>query len=361
MMKEVLGATLSGDDVHRYTLRNGDLSMQVITLGATITSVRVPALDGTVQEITLGFEESMPYEDGTSPYFGCVAGRVANRIAKGQFALHDREYTLATNNGPNHLHGGNIGFDKRLWRCAAVSSTSISLELESEDGDEGYPGTLRASVTYSLPTATTLRMDYTAVSDALTPVNLTNHTYWNLKDGGASAVVGHLIEIPADFYTPVDDTSIPTGEIRAVAGAMDLRTLKSISDQGLVDADQGVGYDHNWCLSGATDGDGLRQVARVWEPTSGRSMAVRSDQPGRQPSAHTCSGLALARRARTLHDHVRPPSHARAGVQFYTGNYLDGLTGRGGVSYGKHHGFCLETQHFPDSVSCIRPWLLPFE
>jgi aldose 1-epimerase len=216
------------------------------------------------------------------------------------------------------LHGGTVGFDKRLWYVEAASKTSLTLKLESHDGEEGYPGALVAKVTYSLPDSATLKMQYQASSDHLTPCNLTNHTYWNLKDGGATPIVDHMFEMPADFYTPVDDTSIPTGEIKAVSGAMDLRLFQSIKDHGIGNADQGMGYDHNWCLQTASDVDGLRRVARVYEPRTGRWMAVRTDQPG---------------------------------VQFYTGNYLDGIVGRGGTKYDKHHGFCLETQHFPDSVN----------
>ena len=193
-----------------------------------------------------------------------------------------------------------------------------SFVLFSPDGEEGYPGNLTARVTYSLPSETQLKMEYSAITDAATPVNLTNHTYWNLKDGGVTPVLDHELEIPADFYTPVDDTSIPLGEVRPVSGAMDLRAVATIASHGIRDADQGMGYDHNWCLRPEAESDLLRRVARVHDPESGRWMTVRTDQPG---------------------------------VQFYTGNYLDGIAGRGGVKYGKHHGFCLETQHFPDSVN----------
>jgi len=190
--------------------------------------------------------------------------------------------------------------------------------LFSADGEEGYPGNLVAKVTYSLPSDTQLKMEYHAVADAATPTNLTNHTYWNLKDGGATPVLDHEVELPADFYIPVDDTSIPLGEVRAVSGAMDLRAVATIREHGISHADQGIGYDHNWCLRSDTNAEGLRRVARVYAPESGRWMTVHSNQPG---------------------------------VQFYTGNYLDGSVGRNGVRYGKHHGFCLETQHFPDSVN----------
>ena len=326
------GTGPSGEEVQCFTLTHGgdaSLRVQVITLGATITSVMAPDASGALGECTLGFERATPYHDGTSPYFGCVAGRVANRIAAGKFSIDGRDFALATNNGPNHLHGGNVGFDKRVWTTESVSSTSIRLVLTSAEGDEGYPGSVVASVTYSLPTPMQLAMEYSATTDAPTPINLTNHAYWNLRDGGATPVLDHLIELAADFYTPTDETSIPTGEVRAVSGAMDLREQKSIGSHGISAADQGMGYDHNWCLRAPTDGAGLRPVARVYEPTSGRWMIVRTTEPG---------------------------------VQFYTGNYLDGVVGRAATVYGKHHGFCLETQHFPDSVnrSHFPPvWLRP--
>ena len=279
---ELFGKGPNGEDVLRFTLSHGDgLRVQVITLGAIITSVLAPDASGAPGEVVLGFDEATPYHDGTSPYFGCVAGRVANRVAKGVFSIDGKQYSLAVNNGPNHLHGGIVGFDKKNWQVKVATTTSITLALVSTDGGEGYPGNLEATVTYSLPTPTTLRIEYTASADAVTPCNLTNHSYWNLKDGGASPVFGHEIELAADFYTPVDDTSIPTGEIRAVSGAMDLRGKATISDHGLLQADQGMGYDHNWCL-GLKGKDGLRQVARVYEPTTGRCMIVRTDQPGVQ-------------------------------------------------------------------------------
>jgi len=312
---KLMDRTAEGRPVYLRTLSNGPLRVQVMDFGATITSVVAPAANGPAGELTLGFDELAPYTDGRSPYFGCVAGRYANRIAKGLFSLEGREYKTVTNNGPNHLHGGTVGFDKQVWFCEAQSETSLTLALHSPDGQEGYPGNLVARVTYSLPSPTSLRIEYSATSDAPTPLNLTNHTYWNLADGGKSSVLGHEIELAADFYTPVDDTSIPTGEIRAVGGAMDLRPRAPFGT-GIAGADNGMGYDHNYVLRAPTGADGMRPVARVWEPTSGRWMTVRTDQPG---------------------------------VQLYTGNYLDGSPGRGGVAYGKHHGFCLETQLFPDT------------
>lgn len=313
------GRTMDGTQIMLRTIEHGSLRVKVMDFGATVTSVLTPDRKGTMGEITLGFDDAAPYVNGKSPYFGCVPGRVANRIAKGKFALLGKEYSLATNNGPNHLHGGDVGYDKKLWTCEEHTPTSVTFALFSPDGEEGYPANLLARVTYSLPSDTQLKMEYTAVADGLTPVNLTNHTYWNLADGGKTPCTDHTITLEADLYTPVDDTSIPTGEIRHVeagSGAMDLRAPTRVGEK-LAAADQGMGYDHNYVLRAPT-ADGMREVATVADPASGRTMRVRTDQPG---------------------------------VQFYTGNYLDGFAGRHGVTYGKHHGFCLETQHFPDSVN----------
>eukprot|EP00931_Biecheleriopsis_adriatica_P118280 TRINITY_DN93718_c0_g1_i1.p1 TRINITY_DN93718_c0_g1~~TRINITY_DN93718_c0_g1_i1.p1 ORF type:complete len:375 (-),score=53.24 TRINITY_DN93718_c0_g1_i1:73-1197(-) len=326
-----IGSTAKGEQVLQYTLTNGSLTVKVLNWGATLSSVKTPDNKGELGEVMLGYDEAAPYLHWeTNPYFGCVAGRVANRICKGKFAVDGKEYTVATNNGPNHLHGGVVGFDKCIWKCEEHTETSLTLQLHSPDGDEGYPGNVIAKVTYSLPTSSTLRMEYAATTDAPTPVNLTNHGYWNLANGGEGPVLEHEIEIAADFYTPVDNTSIPTGEIRALSGPMDLRQLTKIG-KGIksihVPSDPwaetlnnaGGGYDHNYVLRGSFGPDGLQPVARVYEPTSGRWMTVRSDQPG---------------------------------VQFYTGNYLTGHAGRQGKgTYSKHHGFCLETQLPPDAIN----------
>jgi aldose 1-epimerase len=246
-----------------------------------------------------------------------VAGRYANRIGRGQFALDGKTYTLETNDGQNHLHGGARGFDKRRWVCQNQTDTSVTLGLKSDDGDQGYPGMLLAKVTYSLPTPTTLKIEYEAYCDAPTHVNLTNHTYWNLRDGGLQSVADHRVQLAASLYTPVDETGIPTGEIKIAGGPMDLTKPVPIG-AGLKTVDGGRGYDHNYVLTSAPDpSDGLFPCARVWEPHTGRWMTVRTTQPG---------------------------------VQFYTGNFLNGqLPGRGGAKYHRHTGFCLETQHFPDS------------
>ena len=311
---------IDGEEVRTYTLTHdepGGIEVTVTEIGATITSVRAPDADGNMGEVTLGFDAATPYRDGTSPYFGCIAGRCANRTAKGKFVLDQKSYELATNNGLNHLHGGELGFDKRVWSLCSRGGKLARFQISSADGDQGYPGTLTATVTYSLPTPTSLRIEYAAITDAPTICNLTNHAYWNLADGGATPMLAHEIELACDFYTPVDETSIPTGEVRQVSGAMDLRKRTAIG-AGIGQADNGNGYDHNYCVSSPSGADGLRPVARLWDPSSGRWMAVRSDQPG---------------------------------VQFYSGNFLDGVSGRAGVAYKKHHGLCLETQKFPDAAN----------
>ncbi|CAE8593698.1 unnamed protein product [Polarella glacialis] len=314
-----VGSTASGQPISQYTLSHGsNLTVRIMDFGATILSVHVPDAKGAMGEVTLGYDDAAEYVAGRTPYFGTVAGRVANRISKGSFSVDGKSYAVAVNNGPNSLHGGLVGFDKCLWTCEAHSATSLTLLLHSADGDEGYPGNLDVKVTYSLPTPTELRIEYSATTDAPTPINLTNHSYWNLRDGGETDVLDHEIELAADFYVPVDETSIPTGEIRAVSGAMDLRTRGRIG-RAITEADNGMGYDHTWVMRGGLSSqDGLRAVSRVYDPVSGRWMVVRSDQPG---------------------------------VQFYTGNYLTGASGRTGGKYSRNHGFCLETQKFPDAIN----------
>lgn len=295
----------------------GSVVVRVIPFGATITSVKAPDRSGALGEVTCGFDEDAPYVEGRSPYFGCVAGRVANRTAGGAFTLDGADYALARNNGAHHLHGGAVGFDKRPWRVVASSATSVTLALRSEAGDEGYPGALDATVEYSLPAPNALRVTYAATTDAATPVNLTNHAYWNLEDGGASSVLGHVIALDAAAYTPVDGESIPTGEVAAAAGAMDLSSPTVVGAR-LYEADQGAGYDHNYVL-GAGAKEGAAPAATVYAPVSGRRMTVTTDQPG---------------------------------IQFYTGNYLDGTLARspGAPPYARHAGLCLETQKFPDAL-----------
>ena len=311
------------------TIQNGTLKVKITDFGATITSVQVPDQSGETGEVTLGFDKLAPYTDGTSPYFGCVAGRVANRTAKATFHLDGSQYKLSANNGQNHLHGGQVGFDKQLWCCEEQTATSVTLALLSRDGDQGYPGSILARVTYSLPSDCQLKMEFSATSDAPTLCNLTNHTYWNLSDGGRrKSVLEHEVELAADHYTPVDAESIPTGEIKCVSGAMDLTRRTKIGAK-IGDADNGNGYDHNYVIrsggGGASESQqeggvtsSLRAAARVYDPHSGRFMIIHTDQPG---------------------------------IQFYTGNYLNGLSGRDGGLYKKHSGFCMECQNFPDSAN----------
>ena len=289
------------------------MSARVITYGATLTEVLVPDHAGAVADVVLGFDTLAGYE-GRHPYFGATVGRYANRIANGRFDLDGRTYTLATNNGPNHLHGGRVGFNRVVWTATASSDADaarVRLTYVSPDGEEGYPGTLTTTVTYSLSTANELRIAYEASTDKPTPVNLTNHSYWNLA--GAGQVLDHELMVAAARYTPVDAGLIPTGARVPVAGTpFDFTRPKPIRAD--LDATGPTkGFDHNYVL----DGDGLRLAARVVEPASGRTMEVLTDQPG---------------------------------VQVYTANTLDpALVGKHGVHYGPYGALCLETQHFPDS------------
>ncbi len=304
-------------DIARFTLRSGrGVSVSIIEYGGIITSVEAPDRDGAAGDIVLGFDTLDGYL-GTEPYFGALIGRVANRIARGRFTLDGHAYTLAVNNGPNHLHGGVKGFDKAIWRAEpSVDATGAHLRLSytSANGEEGYPGTLSVSVTYTLTNANELRIAYAATTDRATPVNLTNHTYWNLATRGD--VLRHEVTINADRYTPVDDTLIPTGEIASVAGTpFDFRAPKPIRRDLAQLSNVPRGYDHNWVLNGG----GLRRAATVHDPATGRVLDVDTDQPG---------------------------------LQFYTGNFLDGsIVGKRGIRYQTHAGLCLETQHFPDAVN----------
>ncbi len=319
--QRLLGTTDDGTTVELYTLINRHgLAASIMTYGGILVSLRAPDRYGTLADITLGFDTLAPYLAG-HPYFGALIGRYANRIARGTFQLHGVTYTLAINNGPNHLHGGVRGFDKVMWRAQAGEGTgeaSVALRYVSPDGEEGYPGTLDATVVYTLTDQDELRLDYTATTDRDTIVNLTNHTYFNLAAGGD--ILGHEVQLLASRFLPVDATLIPTGELRPVQGTpMDFTAPTAIGAHIHADDEQlhrtRGGYDHTWVLDAA--GGALAHAARVYEPTSGRVLDVFTTQPG---------------------------------VQFYTGNFLDGsIIGRGGWAYAKHHGFCLETHHFPDS------------
>jgi len=329
--RDSFGRTRDGAEVDRFTLRNAHgLEVQVITYGAIITTLRTPDRTGRIDDIVLGFDRLADYES-KSPYFGAVVGRVANRIAHGRFTLDGTRYTLAVNNGPNALHGGVRGFDKVVWRAAPFqndTSVGVTLRYVSRDGEEGYPGTLTIDVRYTLSSHDALAVDYHATSDRATPVNLSQHTYWNLAGTGPGHVpneplasgTDHVVTIHASAYTPVDSTLIPTGAISPVAGTpFDFRQPTAVGAR-LGDNDRqlqlGGGYDHNWVL----DRRGRRGVipaVRVGEPGSGRTLEIATTEPG---------------------------------VQFYIGNFLDGsLTGKAGRRYTYRSTVVFETQHYPDS------------
>ena len=322
LQKAPFGKTKDGVDVDLYTLANSHgLSVRIITYGAIVTSVRTPDRDGRLGEVTLGFDAIEGYLAG-HPYFGAIAGRVANRIAGGRFTIDGVEYKLATNNGANHLHGGLKGFDKVVWRAEPVEGKDrlgVKLSHLSPDGDEGYPGNLSVTVVYTLSEANELTIDYTADTDKATPINLTNHAYWNLADGGKSNVLGHRLTVNAERYLPVDDGSIPTGELRHVKGTpMDFTQEAALGARIAQVGGTPGGYDHCYVLKKLPGGAPLTLAAKVVEPASGRVMEVYTTEPG---------------------------------VQLYTGNYLDGTLKSRGAVYEKRHGFCLEAQHFPDSIN----------
>jgi aldose 1-epimerase len=315
------GKTPDGTQVELYTLTN-DHGMQakVMTYGAILTEVYTPDKSGKLDDVVLGFDNLKDYLKG-HPFFGATVGRVANRIAKGKFTLDGKEYKLATNNGPNHLHGGNQGFDKHVWKAAAISDPAgpaVRFTYRSPDGEEGYPGNVDVAVTYTLTNNNELKIDYTATTDKPTPVNLSNHSYFNLGGITKDDILGHELMLAADKYTPVNDTLIPTGEIKAVQGTpLDFTKPTAIGARIAQLKGNPGGYDHNFVLRGGEKQPAL--AARVYEPKTGRVMEMYTTEPG---------------------------------VQFYTGNFLDGSQkGKGGVVYQKHHGFCLEAQHFPDSVN----------
>jgi aldose 1-epimerase len=315
--KTNFGTTKDGVDVEQYTLTNkSGVTVKLITLGATLTSVVAPDRDQKPAEITLGFKTLAEYENNPA-YFGSTVGRYANRIAGGKFTLDGEEYTLATNDGANHLHGGVTGFHKRVWAATLKQdrdSAQVIFNLHSRDGEEGYPGTINVAVAYTLTTNNELKIDYVAKSDRATVLNLTNHAYWNLAGAGSGDILGHRLMIDADKYLPVDAAAIPTGEMAEVKDTpFDFKNGKTIGeDIGKVEGEPG-GYDHCFVLS-----DHQRKepkfVAELRDLKSGRVLMVSTDQPG---------------------------------IQLYTGNFLDGSPGVGG--FGKRTAVCLETQHFPDS------------
>lgn len=314
------GQAADGKAVEVFTLTNANgLELRAITYGGIITSLKVPDRNGALGDIVLGFDSLDGYLKD-HPFFGAIIGRYGNRIAKGRFLFDGQEYKLATNNGPNHLHGGPRGFDKQVWSAEILpSKNTIAFRRTSADGEEGYPGNLEAEVTYTLTDNNELVVDYLATTDKATPVNLTQHSYFNLAGEGSGDILGHSLMLNADRYTPVDGTLIPTGELASVAGTpFDFRQPTRIGeriDQAHPQIKNGQGYDHNWVLNKKSNE--LSLAARVTEATSGRTLEVTTNEPG---------------------------------VQFYAGNFLDGkLTGKSGRPYPRRSGFCLETQHYPDS------------
>lgn len=313
-----------------YTLTNDTgVELQTMNYGATILSLHIPDRNGIFDDVVLGFEEYSSYRSDAyldeSPYFGSVIGRFGNRIHRGRFDLNGTTYQLARNNGPNHLHGGTVGFDKRYWTGQPIEDEGgpgIRYKYVSPAGEEGYPGRLSTSVTYQLTQDNEVVVTYEATTTEATPVNLTQHSYFNLAGHDAGDVLDHQLHINATHFTPVDPTLIPTGEVRTVAGTpFDFRSSTPIAAQMTAEHSQiqyAQGYDHNFVLDRETDNEGaLSLAARAYEPESGRMLTVHTTEPG---------------------------------VQFYSGNALSGnLVGKDKTAYECHSGFCLETQHFPDS------------
>ena len=314
------GKTPDGTPVDLYTFRNANgVEVKICNYGGTVISFTAPDRNGNLADIVLGYDNLDDYIKN-SPYFGCLVGRYGNRIAKGKFKLGDKEYTLAVNNEANHLHGGIKGFDKVVWNAKVVTSPEgpgLELTYTSKDGEEGYPGNLQVKALYRLTSENALALQYMAITDKDTVVNLTQHSYFNLA--GKGDILGHVVMMPADRYTPVDSTLIPTGEMPSVAGTpFDFRQPTAIGARINQDNEQlkfGKGYDHNWVFS-KPNGQ-LTMLATVLEPNSGRVLEVFSTSPG---------------------------------LQFYSGNFLDGtIKGKGGQVYQFRNGFCMEPQHYPDS------------
>jgi aldose 1-epimerase len=312
------------DSIKLYTLKNKNgMTVKITNYGAIITSIIVPDRDGKMADVALGYDRVEDYINAVDkPYFGAIVGRYGNRIANGEFKLDGETYSLLKNNGKNHLHGGAIGFDKVVWDVEdGTKNGRLKLSYLAKDGEEGYPGNLSLQVTYVLTDGNQLAVDYQATTDKATPVNVTQHTYFNLKGEGEGTILDHELMLNAKQFTPVDDSLIPTGQMLDVAGTpFDFTTAKTIGrDIGQNDPQLGfgLGYDHNWVLDKGGKPKSMTTAARVYEPTSGRVMEVVTSEPG---------------------------------IQFYCGNFLDGrLKGKSGKPYVQRGGFCLETQHYPDS------------
>jgi aldose 1-epimerase len=320
MQKRPYGVTEDGRSVDIYTLANGSgMRVGILTFGCIIASIEVPDRAGRLANVVLGLDSLDGYAH-RSPHFGAVVGRFANRIARGRFAIDGTEYRLDTNNGPNALHGGRRGFDKRAWDAVGGEGEALRLSYLSPDGEEGYPGTLAVEVAYRLGKANELRIDYRATTDRPTVVNLTNHSYFNLAGEGSGDILDHVVAIEADGFTPTDATQIPTGEVRPVRGTpFDFTVPCAVGERIRRDDEQlrpARGYDHNWVLR-RTEHGGVQPAARAFDPKTGRILEVLTDRPG---------------------------------VQFYTGNSLTGaLAGPSGRTYRQSDGLCFETQAFPDA------------
>lgn len=313
IIKEIFG-TYDNKEVYLFTLKNSSgFTVKITNYGGIVTSIIAPDKNGNFDNIVLGYNGLGGYLEDT-PYFGAIVGRYANRIAKGKFVLDGKEYTLAVNNGPNHLHGGIKGFDKVVWHAEEIkgeNESSLKLHYLSKDGEEGYPGNLDITVIYTVSDDNELKIEYTAKTDKPTPVNLSHHSYFNLAGTSGRDILDQTLTINADKYTVVDETLIPTGELRNVTGPMDFRKPMAVGSR--IENVPG-GYDHNYVLNNK---GAFAKVAELSDSISGRAMEVYTDEPG---------------------------------IQFYSGNFLDGsITGIGGIVYKKHFGLCLETQHFPDS------------
>ncbi|HLR33095.1 MAG TPA: aldose epimerase family protein [Fodinibius sp.] len=313
--QQPFGTLEDGREVHLYTLTNDqNMEVDITNFGGIVTAISTADREGNMENVALGFDSLDKYLAG-HPNFGALIGRYGNRIAGGQFELGGESYTLAQNDGDNHLHGGEVGFDDVLWNASITPDSSLELTYVSEDMEEGYPGQLDVTVVYSLTDNNELKIEYSATTTEPTPVNLTNHSYFNLTGQMDSTILDHQVMLNAEQYTPVDEELIPTGEIASVEGTpFDFTEFHSIGER--IDQVDGKGYDHNFVLNQPAS-DSVFHAATVYSPASGREMKVYTTEPG---------------------------------VQFYTGNFLDGsLTSPEGISYEQHSGFCLETQHFPNS------------
>ena len=319
------GQTKDGKKVHLHTLKNDNgMTAKISTLGATLVELHVPDKDGNLADVILGFDDASGYQGDDNQYFGCTTGRICNRVAKGKFTLNGKEYSLAINNEPNHLHGGvEQSLDKVIWKAKEITSKDggkgISFTFTSPDGAEGYPGKLSVTVNYVLLKNNTLRIYYSARTDKATPVNLTNHAYCNLGGAGSKTVLNHTLKINAENYTPTDDTLIPTGKIAPVEGTpLDFNKATKLGARiAKLDDTAALGYDHNYVIKKAK-GKKMNLAAVLRDPKSGRVLTIITSEPG---------------------------------IQLYSGNFLKDQTGKDGKKYPHRSALCLETQHYPDSVN----------